>query len=71
MYELVMEKIGKPVVYNICTLGTLIGITELVDPEAIFKVLEKRIPKDFLAMNRRALDIGLALGSQYQYKIFT
>jgi len=71
MYELVMEKIGKPIVYNICTLGTLLGITELIDPKAVFKVLTKRIPKDFLDINNRALDIGLALGSQYQHKIFT
>jgi 2-oxoglutarate ferredoxin oxidoreductase subunit gamma len=34
------------------------------------QVLEKRIPKDFLAMNHRSLDIGLVLGAQYQYKIF-
>ena len=33
------------------------------------QVLEKRIPKYFLAMNHRALDIGLVLGAQYQYKI--
>jgi hypothetical protein len=28
------------------------------------KVLEHRIPQDFLDMNRQALDIGLALGEQ-------
>jgi 2-oxoglutarate ferredoxin oxidoreductase subunit gamma len=69
MYEQVMEKIGKPIVYNICTLGMLIGITQLIPVEAVIQVLEKRIPKDFLAMNHRALDIGLVLGSQYQYKV--
>ena len=31
MYESVMEKIGKPVVFNICVLGALIGITEVSD----------------------------------------
>ena len=56
MYEQVMERIG---------------ITELIDANAVMKVLEKRIPEDFLDMNRRALDIGLGLGSQYQHKIFT
>lgn len=69
MYEEVMDKIGKPIVYNICMLGTLIGITDLLQPESIIKVLSKRIPQDFIAMNQRALDIGLALGAQYQYKI--
>ena len=30
MYDKVMEKIGKPVVFNICVLGALIGITEVI-----------------------------------------
>jgi 2-oxoglutarate ferredoxin oxidoreductase subunit gamma len=62
MYEAVMAKIGKPIVFNICVLGTVIALTELVKPESIMKVLAHRIPKDFLDMNRQALDIGLALG---------
>ena len=71
MYDLVMEQIGKPIVYNICSLGVLIGITELLEPEALLQVLKKRIPKDFLKMNIRAFDLGLVLGSQYQYRKFT
>jgi 2-oxoglutarate ferredoxin oxidoreductase subunit gamma len=35
-----------------------------VKPESIMKVLEHRIPQDFLEMNRQALDVGLALGAQ-------
>ncbi len=62
MYETVMEKIGKPIVFNICMLGTIIGLTEVVSPEAIMKALEARIPSGFLEMNRKALELGLALG---------
>ena len=69
MYDEVMDKIGKPIVYNICMIGTLIGITELISAESIMKVLAERIPADFLSMNERALDIGLGLGEQYKYKI--
>jgi len=69
MYDQVMDKIGKPIVYNICMLGTLIGITELIDAESILKVLTERIPADFLSMNERALDIGISLGEQYKYKV--
>jgi 2-oxoglutarate ferredoxin oxidoreductase subunit gamma len=65
MYEQVMDTINKPVVYNICMLGALIGITELIQPRSILQVLSKRISADFLTMNQRAFDIGLALGSQY------
>jgi 2-oxoglutarate ferredoxin oxidoreductase subunit gamma len=64
MFETVMAKIGKPIVFNICMLGTVIALTGLVKPESIMKVLEHRIPQDFLEMNRQALDIGLALGAQ-------
>jgi 2-oxoglutarate ferredoxin oxidoreductase subunit gamma len=69
MYDEVMDKIGKPIVYNICMLGTLIGITGLIRPESILKVLTERIHADFLSMNQRALDLGLALGAQYQYRL--
>jgi len=66
IYNQVMEKIGKPIVFNIAMLGTLIGMTELVAPESIMKVLANRIPPDFLDMNRQALDLGLALGAEYK-----
>jgi len=62
IYETVMAKIGKPIVFNICMLGAVIALIGLVGPDSIMKVLEHRIPQDFLDMNRQALDIGLALG---------
>lgn len=71
MYEQVMNHIGKPIVYNICTLGALLGITGLLEPETVLQVLKERIPKDFLDMNMRALELGLVLGLQYQYRSFT
>jgi 2-oxoglutarate ferredoxin oxidoreductase subunit gamma len=66
MYENVMEKIGKPIVFNICMLGAVIRMTGLLTPESIMKVLETRILPDFLDMNRQALDLGLALGEQFK-----
>jgi 2-oxoglutarate ferredoxin oxidoreductase subunit gamma len=66
IYNTVMEKIGKPIVFNIAMLGTLISITEVVLPESIMKVLKEKIPSDFLEMNRQALDLGLALGAEYK-----
>ncbi|MCE5263275.1 MAG: 2-oxoacid:acceptor oxidoreductase family protein [Deltaproteobacteria bacterium] len=61
MYETVMQKISKPIVFNICMLGVVIGLTKLVRPESIMKVLETQIPGNFLEMNRQALDLGLKL----------
>ncbi len=63
MYETILAQIGRPIVFNICMLGTLIGITKLVHPESIMKVLEKQIPPAFLDMNQKALDLGLKLGA--------
>ncbi|MBW2438465.1 MAG: 2-oxoacid:acceptor oxidoreductase family protein [Deltaproteobacteria bacterium] len=62
MYDTVIDKIGKPIVFNICMLGAVIAITELIEPESIMKALENRIPADFLDMNRKALDVGIELG---------
>jgi len=62
MYETVMDKIGKPIVFNICMLGAVVGLTDLVHPRSIMKVLEARIPSGFLEMNQKALDLGLELG---------
>ena len=66
MYKTVMDAIGKPIVFNICMLGALLGLTDLVRPEAIMKVLEERIPPGFLEMNRKALTLGLELGKLNQ-----
>lgn len=62
MYASVMEKIGKPIVFNICMLGAVLSLTNVVRPESIMKVLERRIPSDFLEINREALDLGMAMG---------
>jgi 2-oxoglutarate ferredoxin oxidoreductase subunit gamma len=62
MYETVMDRIGKPIVFNICMLGAVVGLTGLVRSESIMKVLAQRIPSGFIEMNRQALELGLELG---------
>lgn len=64
MYECVMAQIGKPVVFNICMLGVVVGLTSVVKSEAIVKTIETRIPPGFLDMNRQALELGLTLAGQ-------
>jgi 2-oxoglutarate ferredoxin oxidoreductase subunit gamma len=61
IYRTVMEEIGKPIVFNICMLGAVIRMTEVVKSESIMKVLTDRIPSGFLEMNRKALDLGMKL----------
>ena len=64
MYEKVMEKIGKPIVFNICMLGALVGITDLLKPTSIMDVLKTRIPEDFIEMNKEALELGMDMGAE-------
>ena len=64
MYQTVMDKIGKPIVFNICMLGAVVGLTQLVRAASIMKVLEQRIPSGFIDMNRQALELGLELGEK-------
>ena len=62
MHRTVMDKIGKPIVFNICVLGALLSLTDLMSPESIMRVLETRTPSAFLKMNREALDLGMEMG---------
>jgi 2-oxoglutarate ferredoxin oxidoreductase subunit gamma len=64
MFQTVMEKIGKPIVFNICMLGAVIRLTELVKSESILTVLKNRIPSGFLEMNREALKLGMTLAGE-------
>ena len=66
MYRTVMDNIGRPIVFNMCMLGVLIGITDLVKSESIKKALKTRVSSDFLDMNQKALDLGMKLGNDYK-----
>ena len=66
MYETVMEKIGKPMVFNICVLGALLGLVPLVKEESLLSVVKDRVPKDFVAMNTAAFRLGLEMGRGYK-----
>ncbi|MEW6261547.1 MAG: 2-oxoacid:acceptor oxidoreductase family protein [Thermodesulfobacteriota bacterium] len=68
IFRTVMDKIGQPIVFNICMLGALLGLTRLVKPESILKSLETRVPAHSLVMNRQALELGLEMGSADQFQ---
>jgi 2-oxoglutarate ferredoxin oxidoreductase subunit gamma len=66
MYKAVIDGIGKPIVFNICMLGAVVALTELVRPESIMAVLKERIPSGFLEMNQKALDMGIEMGAPHK-----
>lgn len=66
MYETILQEIGKPIVFNIGVLGTLLGLTPLVKTESMLSVIKQRVPKDFVEMNTRAFNLGLDMGQDFQ-----
>jgi 2-oxoglutarate ferredoxin oxidoreductase subunit gamma len=68
MYKTVMDQIGKPMVFNICVLGAMLGLVPIMKTESIIKVIESKVPPDFLDMNRKALDLGFDLAEKSAFK---
>jgi len=58
MFQAVMDKLGKPVAFNICVLGALATLTGVVSLDSLEKVLEKRFPEQHHANNSVALHLG-------------
>jgi len=69
MYDSVMARIGKPIVFNICVLGTLIGLAPLVREESMLAVICDRVPKDFVSMNKDAFQLGLEIAKEYRQPV--
>ena len=65
IYQTVMEEIGRPVVFNICVLGALIGMCGIVRKGSVEKVLADKFPPSFMQGNQMALDIGFEMGFEY------
>lgn len=63
MWDTVMSAIGNPIVFNICMLGALIGLTRLVSPASVEKIFEMRLPAGAVEMNKKALALGIGLSS--------
>jgi 2-oxoglutarate ferredoxin oxidoreductase subunit gamma len=69
MYEQVLEQIGKPIVFNICVLGALVGLTGLVKPDSLLKAIKDRVPSDFFEMNTKAFELGLEMGADFSTQL--
>jgi 2-oxoglutarate ferredoxin oxidoreductase subunit gamma len=62
LYRLIMEKIGKPVVFNVGVLGALLAIKPIVKLESVLKTLEMKFPSAFIGINKQALELGHKVG---------
>lgn len=66
IYDSVIEKIGKPIVFNICLLGALLGLQPLVKEESLLAIVKERVPEDFIQLNSDAFHLGLEIARHYQ-----
>jgi len=64
MHDTVASRMENPIVFNICVLGALVGLTGLIRAESIERVLAGRVPPESLEMNRMALQAGLDLAQE-------
>jgi 2-oxoglutarate ferredoxin oxidoreductase subunit gamma len=66
MEQTVVEKLGSAVALSTCMLGALLTLRDIINPEAVIKVLEKRIPEAFYDMNVEAFRLGQSLARENQ-----
>ena len=64
LYDKVMEVFGKPQVFNICVLGALLQVTDVVAPAALENILAERFAPRFQENNKKALDMGISLAKE-------
>ena len=64
LYQEVIDRIGKPIVFNICMLGAVNRLAELLKPESILGVLEGRFSPELFEINRKALQLGIDLAER-------
>ncbi len=62
MQQAVTEAMGHDKAFNIFVLGVVLGLTDLVRPESVMKVLDRKFPGQDPSVNGRALELGVAMG---------
>ncbi len=65
LYQTVMENLGKPIFLNICMLGALQGLTEVVRLKSLERAVQSKGQEaDLGEINQRALRLGLDLAKE-------
>jgi 2-oxoglutarate ferredoxin oxidoreductase subunit gamma len=62
LYRILMERIGRPVVFNVGVLGALLAMKPIVKIESVLKTLESKFPSAFMGINEQALELGHKVG---------
>jgi 2-oxoglutarate ferredoxin oxidoreductase subunit gamma len=64
--KLAVESTGRAITANVVALGVLVGLTQIVNREAMEKAVMARAPKGTQDMNRAALLAGFAAAEQWR-----
>jgi len=59
--KLVKEEFGTILPTNICFLGSLVGISKIVNTDSIKKAILNRVPKSSGSINLKAFELGFSL----------
>lgn len=53
------KELGNVILSNVIALGAIQELTGVVSSEGLWKSIESRVPKAYLDMNRRAMELGM------------
>ncbi|WP_003541002.1 2-oxoacid:acceptor oxidoreductase family protein [Desulfotomaculum nigrificans] len=62
--ETARKQVGRELVANAVALGAMAALSGMVSRQAVTTALLRRVPKGTEDMNRKALELGFALGDQ-------
>ncbi len=62
--EIARHDVGRQVVANVVALGVLVGVTDVVTPEAMEKAILSRVPRGTEELNMKAFNVGLEKGRE-------
>jgi 2-oxoglutarate ferredoxin oxidoreductase subunit gamma len=57
-----VDTLGNKQAANVLWVGIVAGFTGWFSPESLARAVEEHVPERFLALNQKALDLGLELG---------
>ncbi len=58
-------EIGNVVTMNVLAVGICVGLTHVLDVEAVRETVKEEVPERFLDMNLKAFDMGLEVGERF------
>lgn len=65
------HEIGNVVAMNVIAVGICVGLTHVLDVEAVRDAIKDDVPEAFLDLNMKAYDLGLSVGEKFREEYST